>query len=664
MQTLSEHAVIDCIERGETFEAVLEDGSMQIRVLDYVPYLCTAVHAGNQLRTDLISNCRLGSVQRYLEEDPYTGDLIDSFPITLVGCDSRYEYDLNRAPDLCVYESAWGEDVWKQPLSDEQKVMSLAKHHCYYRIMAVLLGKLGSRFGSCLVFDIHSYNHKTREYDQPPVFNLGSYQIDMRRWSKLVYSFEKKLAAINIPNEKTTVAIDKVFQGRGYQASFIKKNFPKFLTIPLEIKKIYMDERTGEVFPIVLERLHSGIHRAVIDTAAAFNHKLGGNRLNRLSMLPANLDPLVVQVDNALYKLARGIETLNYVNPINLQQEKRRFFSRRGYEPIFQYRQLRIDPYDFREKLYKLPVSQISEPRLRNLYRSVVDSYATKIELLTHIGTPQFYYNSLRNYGEPTSSDIDNARFLLYSTELPEFKDSPCDIKPEEALKEFQDTAKEWGMSCLVKLSNRLVAKAMVNNTLRTLLVNRNSLYSRIDLEALKHHELGIHMATTLNALDQPLKVLQLGLPGSTYTQEGLAILAEYLSGNMNLARLKQLALRVLAVEMMVNGMSFNSVFNQLCSDHGLDNDSAFSLTTRVFRGGGFTKDYLYLRGFRDLLALAKTEDLTALMLGKTSISHLETLRELIERKILTPPVLVPSLLSQEVTSHNPTLDYLVTCIK
>lgn len=96
-----------------------------------------------------------------------------------------------------------------------------------------------------------------------------------------------------------------------------------------------MDERTGEVFPIVLERLHSGIHRAVIDTAAAFNHKLGGNRLNRLSMLPANLDPLVVQVDNALYKLARGIETLNYVNPINLQQEKRRFFFRDGVTSRF-----------------------------------------------------------------------------------------------------------------------------------------------------------------------------------------------------------------------------------------------------------------------------------------------------------------------------------------
>jgi len=51
-------------------------------------------------------------------------------------------------------------------------------------------------------------------------------------------------------------------------------------------------------------------------------------------------------------------------------------------------------------------------------------------------------------------------------------------------------------------------------------------------------------------------KKAQLGMPGNTYTQEGLAILSEYLSGNLSLERLRTLALRVLAANMLVKKYS------------------------------------------------------------------------------------------------------------
>ncbi|MDH3326656.1 MAG: flavohemoglobin expression-modulating QEGLA motif protein [Gammaproteobacteria bacterium] len=664
MQTLSEDEIIAAISTGEIFEAELPDGAFVLRIREYVPYVCSAIHAGRELNSLLKKKCLINEADRLQEEDPYTDEMIDSFPITLVARDSRYEYDLNRPPESCIYESAWGHYVWKSPLTASQRDASLTKHARYYRILKALLSALEARFGAVMLVDVHSYNWQTRKYKDAPVFNIGTSQVDVRRWRNTLTVIEKKLSRISLPNLTMTVERNTVFQGRGYQAAFVREFFSNTLIIPLEIKKIFMDEENGEVFPLVLEKLQEGLYLAVLEAASAFNKTLKRAKLKQADLLPSNIEPLVFKVDKALNRLAKNIETLHYVNPINIQQEKRKFLSQFKYSPDFRYRQLRLDPYSFREQLYKLPVSQITDPSIRSLYRAVVDSYATKVELLANVGTPHFLYNSLRYYGEPSQTDIDNARFILHACELPGYEEPPHDISAEEAVSIFEKAAKDYQLDCRVILSTRLVAKAMVDNSRKTLLINRNVRLNKLELDALIQHELGVHMVTTVNAIAQPLHIFKLGLPGNTYTQEGLAILCEYLSGNINLQRLKQLSLRVLAVEMMINGMSFHGVYNHLREDYDVSIDEAFSLCTRVFRGGGFTKDYLYLSGFRDLVALYRKQDISALLIGKTGAQFLDTLNSLIERDILQPPQHLSPAIASPAKVNSPVLDYLVSAIK
>ena len=664
MQTLSEDEIVSAISAGETFEATLDNGAFLIRIREYVPYVCSSIHSGHKLTPALEKKCLISESDRLQEEDPYTDQMIDSFPITLVAMDSRFEYDLNRPPESCVYESAWGKEVWKKPLTASQNDTSLVKHARYYRVLKALLTKLEERFGAVMLVDVHSYNWQIRKYDDAPVFNIGTSQVNVRRWRNTLSVLEKKLRLITLPNLTTTVERNAVFQGRGYQASFVREFFSNTLIIPLEVKKIFMDEENGEVFPLVLDKLQEGLHMSVLDAATAFNKTLKRARLKQADLLPSNVEPLVFKVDKALNRLAKSIETLHYVNPVNIQQEKRKFLSQQKYNPEFRYRQLRLDPYDFREQLYKLPVSQIHDPSIRSLYRAVIDSYATKVELLANVGTPHFLYNSLRYYGEPSQTDIDNARFILHACELPDYQEPPHDISAEEAVVIFEKAAKDLNLDCRVVLSTRLVAKAMVDNSRKMLLINRSARLNQLELDALIQHELGVHMVTTMNAIAQPLQVFKLGLPGNTYTQEGLAILSEYLSGNINLQRLKQLSLRVLAVEMMINGMSFHSVYHYLREDYNVSVDEAFSLTTRVFRGGGFTKDYLYLSGFRDLVALHKKQDISALLIGKTGAQFLDVLNSLIERDILQRPLHVSPALASPSKTESPVLDYLVSAIK
>ena len=660
MQMLSEQQVIRHIQSGEPFEATLPDESLFIKVLDYVPFVGTAIHQGHRFRNELETLCCLSDAERFYEEDPGTGDWLDGLPITLIGGDSRYEYDLNRSPEECLYEEAWGKKIWHRPLSDEERQLSLEKHARYYRILAALLEKLESTFGRCVLFDVHSYNWQRDDRETAPVFNIGTAQVDRRRWHKTLKSLNQALNDIELPNLSVRAENDAVFYGKGYQATFTREHFKAVLTIPLEVKKIYMDETTGEFFPLVHEALRERLSRALFNTAVSFASRVKKKTLKRADLAPSDIEPVVLEVDRRLFRLVRQMDTLMYINPVNLLQEKRRFFARGyHYTPEFRYRQLRIDPYAVKEQLYHLPVSTISDPSLRELYRKVVDAHAMKAELLATIGTDQFLYNSLRYYGEPSENDMANARFLLHAPILDREQSETAGITAAQAVAEFRKAAEELSLLCQVHTSKRLVAKAMVDNQKQTLLVNEKINVSTTELNALIHHELGVHMVTTVNAREQLLKVFRLGLPGNTHAQEGLAILCEYLSGNLKVERLHTLAIRVIAVSGMLKGWSFGYTCRHLEDAYGLSRDDAFILTCRIYRGGGFTKDYVYLSGLRDLLKLYGEDGITGLFVGKGSLACLPLVNDLMARGVIDKPGRTPPALTLGI-QQNPVLEYLL----
>lgn len=664
MQTLSEQQIVEHIQAELPLEACLPDGSLTLKILDYVPYIGTAIHHGHQFREELLPVCNLSESERYYEEDPGTGDWLDGLPITLIAGDSRYEYDLNRSPDECVYTEAWDKPVWNRSLSENERQLSLNKHARYYRILGALLEKLESLFGRCLLFDMHSYNMQREGRETAPVFNIGTAQVEKRRWHKTLKRLNDNLNALELPNLDVQCEQDAVFYGMGYQATFTRKHFKAVLAVPLEVKKVYMDEMTGEFFPLVHEALRENLSRALFDTAASFASRVKKKKLKRTDLMPSDLEPVVLEVDRKLYRLVRQMDTLHYINPINFLQEKRRFFARGyHYTPEFRYRQLRLDPYALREQLYHLPVSAISDPSLRELYREVVDAHAMKVEMLATIGTDRFLYNSLRYYGEPSAKDLANARFLLHAPIPEQELNEPEHLDAKDAVSTFVTAAEQFSLACQVQTSKRLVAKAMVDNQKRTLVVNDTLKIGHTELQALVHHELGVHMVTTMNAVDQELKVFRLGLPDNTHTQEGLAILAEYLSGHLTVKRLHSLAIRVLAVEGMLNGKPFGQTCRELEDDFGMNRDAAFTLTTRVYRGGGFTKDYVYLSGLRDLLQAHGSMDISSLYVGKGSLSCMPIISDLLERGIIEPPRRIPPALTMDV-KQDVVIDYLLSALR
>jgi uncharacterized protein (TIGR02421 family) len=162
-------------------------------------------------------------------------------------------------------------------------------------------------------------------------------------------------------------------------------------------------------------------------------------------------------------------------------------------------------------------------------------------------------------------------------------------------------------------------------------------------VEPLLHHEIGTHVVTYHNGARQPLTLLRVGLPGYEETQEGLAVLAEYLTGGLDPRRLRVLAARVIAVGTMLDGAGFVEIFESLRAEHQIPTRTAWSIAIRVVAGGGSVKDAIYLRGIsRILQALAEGSSLDVLFVGKLALDHVPLIQDLLDREVLQPPWVRP----------------------
>lgn len=270
MQRLSISEIIDKINKEELFEVVSSDYSFTLKIDQYVPFACGAVHDGHQFRRELWDQCLHSEYDRWFEEDPCTKEFVKTHPIVIAGCDSRFEYDLNRDPENAIYEDAWGKKLWKTPLSKEQHEKSLNKHHEFYKVVSALISKLEEKFGVCVVYDMHSYNW--RRWDREvPVINLGTANIDNLRFGTFVENWRQSLSKLALPNGiESTSKINDTFQGNGYFLKYITKNFKNTLVLATEFKKIYCDEIGQIMYPEVVSAIEQQLQHKIKEHADFF----------------------------------------------------------------------------------------------------------------------------------------------------------------------------------------------------------------------------------------------------------------------------------------------------------------------------------------------------------------------------------------------------------
>jgi uncharacterized protein (TIGR02421 family) len=303
-----------------------------------------------------------------------------------------------------------------------------------------------------------------------------------------------------------------------------------------------------------------------------------------------------------------------------------------------------------------------------------LDRQANAIELgarmLAAVGTSGFFEYGRQLYGEPTAplryvpvTPLDLAQNVLETiAQLAHIDIHTAPPAYHSAETVAADLARavraHFGdQAPAIELVDRLSANALA--TSKAIRVRRGARFTDRDFVQLLHHEAYIHVATSLNGRAQTdLPLLAAGHPGTTRTQEGLAVFAEVISGSIELDRLRRLADRVLAIQMAIDGADFLEVYRYYL-ERTDDPDQAFENARRVFRGGvitggaPFTKDLVYLLGLlqvnnfiRASFAAGRADCLSLLFCGKLDLFDIPALCELYAMGLCRPPRFLPPWIS------------------
>lgn len=418
------------------------------------------------------------------------------------------------------------------------------------------------------------------------------------------------------------------------------------LMIGLEISPIYRDAETGEIYLSILRELRRKLSKALQQTFYEFVHVQTSERPTKPQMLGRRV--VVEAVWAADAELSALSDTFNYllsVTPVNSDQAYEDFKAS-GYEcePVFHYRLLTIDPEDLKRKLYAISFDEIEDPTLVYLLRDKRIELDRQITLIEDRSTARFLYESLQLF-PPVEDELMNLAEKILSqpkTSSDKIEKLDANAVADLARKEIEYYQNIYPqMTATVEIREDTPPGLMVSHG--NLLIGHRTGISLSRINALLQHEIGTHSVTYFNGRAQPLKLLYSGLPGYEQLQEGLAVFAEYLVGGLSSARMRMLAARVVAVRRLINGSKFADVFNELYNDYNFGSRSAFNITMRVFRGGGLTKDAVYLRGLVDVLNyLGDGGDIESLFVGKMGPEHISIVRELQWREVLRPAPLAP----------------------
>lgn len=377
-------------------------------------------------------------------------------------------------------------------------------------------------------------------------------------------------------------------------------------------------------------------------------------------------DKELIEIDSNLDKLVKKIELLSYVNPTNIETEKEKFFASKYLaNPIFHYPNIDFDKFNLHRELFSIQIERIEDLRIKDLYEDIIYFYSGLIQSIETIGNgKKFYYNSLHSFGTPTEKDVENAKYILHFESDHADKHFVPKFTPKETETIFREFSSRYDFDYNISYSTTMGAIAMVLNNTKTLVLSSNHTFSENEIGILTNHEIGAHMVTTMNGLLHPLKIFSHGFPNNVETQEGLAVFSEYMSGNLTVKRLQELAYRVIAVNSLAKGYSFSKTFRLLHNTYDLNREDAFHITVRAHRGGGFTKDYLYLSGLKKVFDYYQSgKDLSVLLTGKVSIEEIDTIKYLIEQGYaVEPKYYTDSFLKND--NKNETVDFILKNLK
>ncbi len=377
------------------------------------------------------------------------------------------------------------------------------------------------------------------------------------------------------------------------------------------------------------------------------------------------------ELDRRLVEATRGIRLLESLSwPASTERD---FLAawKRGQAALPGIEYPRFDFSAERRELAAISAAADVAHPLGDLVQRTAESWRVATELLDAVGSPALTVHSSALYGRPDDrlpgaalTNLDAARHFIeiadeYSSDAP--LEEVLQEIPADALRiDLQQQLDAFFGAGTIKVETdpNLIAKAAAGAT--RIRLSATTHFTAYDRAQLLNHEAFVHSLTALNGRAQPyLKSLARSSPRITATQEGLAVFAELMSGSIDIARMKRISLRILAIDMAIRGADFIEVFRFFLGA-GQNEAASFASAQRVFRGvplgGGaaFTKDAVYLHGllsvhtfFRWALKNQRMTLCRNLFAGKLALRDVITLEPYFDDGTIAPPAFLPPWVRQ-----------------
>lgn len=371
----------------------------------------------------------------------------------------------------------------------------------------------------------------------------------------------------------------------------------------------------------------------------------------------------ICRVANQLHQISRPLKILDAIDwPSSVKAE----FLAKGGTQLPQVTYPDIDPQPIIDDI-RVARREIFEDNLIDLWLARnANAIEMAARMLGGVGTPVFFEYARQAYGEPTSPvrfDTETPLQLAQTiqTTINQLNQIQLNLAPlayqsaEEVAQYLEAAVKQhFGEDAPdVPIVEDLSANALASS--KAIKIRRGACFTDRDAAQLLNHEAYIHVATSINGNAQPdLPILSVGHPGTTCTQEGLAVFSEVIAGTIELNRLERLADRVFAIQMAIEGADFLEVYRYFL-DRTDSPDQAFENARRVFRGGvmtggaPFTKDVVYLYGLlqvssavRAMFAAGRSDCLVLLFCGKLDLIDIPALCELTAMGLCRLPRYLP----------------------
>lgn len=385
----------------------------------------------------------------------------------------------------------------------------------------------------------------------------------------------------------------------------------------------------------------------------------------------------IKRISQKLIQASRGI---SITRDTGWQPHVKELFKQSGYKV---FPEISIDDfvsisYDIVEKrglleeiIDDIEISLLKiNPKVAKILLEIAKSWLIALDLIQARGTPAIYEPSNRLYGHPKQKvNGSNQTILEAANKLLSYANaiSKIELKFKPVSSENMKSELDFRLGMFfdpadkptVKLVHGLGSDAAAGGN--SLLIRQDAVFNDKDIEVYNAHEAQVHLAAELNGYNQPwCKWLEIISPRSEGIQEGIATFVEFVSDTTYSKRMKRIAWRVIAIDMIESqGFGFQEIFDWHKESCGMDNELAYNSTSRIFQGSlgkndsrPFTRDLSYfkymlitLKFFNVILAHKQSEKfIKQLVNGYVTFNDLPEMINLERKMILSAPKYVPEI--------------------